>query len=117
MRVTKYEDTIYEKPEYSGKIFMYCSKTWNVLFPLVDIIRILKKNTIIGYTYGKSQQYIRMYGPQYNHMLISYDLKNKKDYVENLKAIKNIFIFSDEPDITVDNLISAAKKNKINVTF
>ena len=39
---TKYEDAVYEKVEFSGKIFMYASSSWNILFPIVDIIRILK---------------------------------------------------------------------------
>jgi len=44
---TKYEDTVYEKVVHSGKIFMYNSPSWNILFPVVDIIRILKKNTFL----------------------------------------------------------------------
>jgi hypothetical protein len=112
---TKYEDTVYEKVPYSGKIFMYSSTPWNVLFPIVDIIRSLKRNTIIGYKYGKGQQIIKLYSPQYNHCLLGYDLKNKKDYLENLKAVRNIFIFSDEQDAFATNLISVASKNKINV--
>jgi hypothetical protein len=112
---TKYEDTVYEKIEYSGKIFMYSSVSWNVLFPVVDIIRILKKNTIIGFKYGKGQQMVRTYSQQYNHCVLGYDLKNKNDYINNLKAVKNIFIFSDESDIVATNLINVASKNKINV--
>ena len=112
---TKYEDTVYEKVEFSGKIFMYSVSSWNVLFPIVDIIRLLKKNTIIAHTFGKGQQIIRMYGCQYNHCILGYDLKTKKDYLENLKTVKDIFIFSDESDTTATNLMNAAKKNKINV--
>ena len=112
---TKYEDTIYEKPEYSGKIFMYSSVSWNVLFPIVDVIRSLRKNTIVGHAYGKGQQIIKTYVPQYNHSLLGYDLKNKKDYLINLKAVKNIFIFSDESDFVATNLMNVAKKNGINV--
>ena len=112
---TKYEDTVYEKVEYSGKIFMYSSVSWDVLFPIVDIIRILKKNTIIGFKYGKGQQNIKLYGNQYNHCVLGYDLKNKKDYLENLKAVKNIFIFSDEQDVFATNVMNVASKNKINV--
>jgi hypothetical protein len=111
----KYEETVYEKTEYSGKIFMYCSPSWNVLYPVVDIIRILKKNTIIGFKYGKGQQMIRIYGTQYNHSVLGYDLKNKNDYLTNFKAVKNIFIFSDESDTIATNLMSTAKKNNINV--
>jgi len=112
---TKYEDTAYEKPEYSGKIFMYCSPSWNILFPVVDIIRELRKNTIIGYMYGKGQQMIRTYGTQYYHSVIGYELKKKSDYLNNLKSVKNIFIFSDESDIIATNLINVAKTNKINI--
>ena len=114
-RITKFEDVFYEKPEFSGKMFMYSSLSWNVLFPIVDIIRLLKKNTIIGYKYGKGQELIKNYGPQYNHRMLGYDLKNKNDYLKNLQMVKNIFIFSDESDIIATNLLSAAKSNKINV--
>lgn len=112
---TKYEDTVYEKVVHSGKIFMYNSPSWNILFPVVDIIRILKKNTIIGFKYNKNQQHIRTYGSQYNHSVLGYELKNKNDYLNNLKAVKNIFIFSDESDVVATNLINAAKINKINI--
>ena len=112
---TKYEDTVYERVEYSGKIFMYSSVSWQVLFPIVDIIRLLKKNTIICHVYGKGQQIIKTYSPQYYHCLLGYELKNKINYLENLKTVKNIFIFSDESDIIATNLINTAKKNKINV--
>jgi len=112
---TKYEDTVYEEVKYTGKIFMYSSISWQVLFPIVDIIRLLKKNTVIGFKYGKGQQLIKMYGSQYSHCMLGYDLKNKNDYLVNLKAVKNIFIFSDESDIVATNLMSAAKKNKMNV--
>ena len=108
----KYED-VYEKVEFSGKIFMYNSPTWNVLFPVVDIIRLLQKNTIIGFKYGKGQHMIRVYGTQYNHSIIGYDFKNKNDYVTNLRAVKNIFIFSDESDPIATNFINISKKNKM----
>jgi len=112
MPVSKYDD-VYEKVEYSGKIFIYNSPTWNTLFPIVDIIRILKKNTIIGFKYGKGQQSIRMYGTQYNHCMSGYELKNKDDYLK--LNFKNIFTFSDEPDYIITNLINFSKKNKVNV--
>ena len=112
---TKYDDTIYEKVVYSGKVFIYNSVSWNVLFPIVDIIRLLKKNTIIASLHGKGQQIIKTYGPQYNHMMLYYELKNKHNYIEHLKAVKNIFIFSDSDDIIATNLMNTAKKNKINV--
>ena len=111
----KYEDTIYEKVKYTGKIFMYNSPEWEVLYPIVNIIRILRENTIIGHSYGKKQQTIATYGRQYNFLVLGYDLKTKKDYIENLKAVKSIFIFSDSQDTVATNLINAATKNKINV--
>ena len=114
-RIPKFEETLYEKTEFSGKILMYSSVSWNVLFPIVDIIRLLKKNTIIGHTYGKGQTIIKHYGSQYGHTIIGYDLKNKNDYLQNLRMINNIFIFTDESDVIATNLINAAKKNKINV--
>ena len=114
-RIAKFEETIYEKTEFSGKIFMYSSVLWNVLFPIVDILRILKKNTIIGFKYGKGQNIIKNYGSAYNHRKVGYDLNNKKDYLSNLKMVKNIFIFTDEDDIVATNLINVAKINKINV--
>jgi hypothetical protein len=112
---TKYEDAIYEKIVFSGKIFMYNTVSWNIIFPIVDLIRLFKKNTIIGYVHGKAQQTISTFGSQYNHRMLGYDLKNKRDYLENLKAVKNIFIFSDEKDNTVINLMNTGRKNKINV--
>jgi hypothetical protein len=112
---TKYEDAVYEKVVFSGKIFMYNTVSWNVIFPIVDIIRLLKKNTIIGYVHGKAQQTISTYGSQYNHRMVGYDLKNKRDYLENLKAVRVVFMFSDEKDNTIVNLTNIAKRNKINV--
>jgi hypothetical protein len=112
---TKYEDSVYEKVEYTGKIFMYNDIKWDVLYPIVDIIRLLKPNTIISHSYGKNQTIVPMYGRQYNHLVLGYDLKKKQDYLENLKAVKNIFIFSDHADTIATNLMNAAKKNKINV--
>ena len=112
---TKYEDAIYEKVQFSGKIFMYNSVSWDTLYPVVDIIRLLKKNTIIGTMIGKGQQNISTYGNQYNHRMLSYELKTKKDYLQNLKAVRNIFIFSDEHDNTAKNLMNTGRLNKINV--
>ena len=112
---TKYEDAVYEKVEYSGKIFMYNDVKWDTLYPIVDIIRLLKPNTIISHMYGKNQITVPMYGRQYNHLVLGYDLKQKQDYLENLKAVKNIFVFIDQSDTIATNLMNAAKKNKINV--
>jgi hypothetical protein len=112
---TKYEDAVYEKVQFSGKIFMYNQSSWDTLYPVVDIIRLLKKNTIIGTMVGKGQQNISIYGNQYNHRMLSYELKTKKDYLQNLKAVRNIFIFSDSHDNTAKNLINTGSSNKINV--
>ena len=114
-RIGKFEETCYEKIQFSGKIFMYSSLSWNVLFPIVDIIRLLKKNTIISYKYGKGQQIIKNYSTQYNHRVLGCDFKNKKDYLSSLKTVKNIFVFTDEDDIFITNLINTAKVNKINI--
>jgi hypothetical protein len=111
----KYDEIVYEKVVCSGKIFMYNSYLWDTLFPIVDIIRILKPNTVIGHVYGKKQQTIWTYGSQYNHRVCGYELKNKRDYLENLKAVKTIFIYTDSQDTIATNLINAANKNKINV--
>jgi hypothetical protein len=42
-------------------------------------------------------------------------LKTKKDYLQNLKAVRNIFIFSDSHDNTAKNLMNTGRLNKINV--
>ena len=113
-RISKFEETYYEKTEFSGKIFMYSSVSWNVLFPVVDIIRLLKKNTIIGFKHGKGQQIIKNYSQQYNHRTMGYDLIKKSDYLDNLRMVKTIFIFTDESDTFATNLINFSKTNKIN---
>jgi hypothetical protein len=113
-RITKYDDAIFHKPNYWGKIFMYNNPSWNVLFPIVDIIRILPKETIITHTYAKNQGTIRLYGSQYNHSVIGIDLKKKEDYIENLKSVTFIFIFSDNQDTLADNLIKYCEKTKTN---
>ena len=73
-RISKFDDIPFEKVIYSGKIFIYNSPEWNILYPIVNIIRLLKPNTIIGYKYGKGQNIIKTYGTQYFHRLIGYDL-------------------------------------------
>jgi hypothetical protein len=112
---SKFDDVPFEKVVYTGKIFIYNEPKWDVLFPIVDIIRLLKKNTIIGYKYGKGQKNIQMYGLQYFCNVIGNDLHTKKDYLENLKAVKCIYIFNDRPDATATSLLNAAKVNSINV--
>ena len=55
-KIVKYDDALYPKPEYWGKIMIYNSPTWDCLYPFVDIIRILPKDTIIAYKFGKNQE-------------------------------------------------------------
>jgi hypothetical protein len=104
-RIVKYQDDIFPRPNYWGKILIYNSPSWDILFPVVDIIRILPRETIIASKNGKNQSNIRLYGSQYNHLVLGIDLNNKKDYLEHLKCVKFIFIFSDTQDIFADNLI------------
>jgi len=111
----KYDDPVYKKPNHWGKILMYNNHTFNVLFPIVDIIRILPKETIISHKYAKNQNIIKLYGGQYNFLLLGIDLIKKQDYLENLKTVKFIFIFSDVQDTIADNLINYCKKTKTNL--
>ena len=116
-RPIKYEDTPFEVHSCSGKIFIYNSPEWNILFPIVDIIRLLLPNMIISHKYGKGQMIIKTYGNQYFHRVIGCDLKNKNDYVKNIinGMIKFIFIFSDYSDTVSTNLIELSNKYKINM--
>lgn len=113
-RQVKYDDIPFEKITFNGKIFMYNTPNWNILYPIVDIIRALKPNTIICHKIGKGQEIIRTYGSQYNHRILKEPLSVKNDYLIALKMVKCIFIFSDTSDIIATNLINAAKTNKIN---
>ena len=113
-RQIKYDDIPFEKAEYCNKIFMYNEPSWDVLFPIVDIIRALEKHTIISFKYGKGTQFIRLYGIQYNHLVTGLDLKNKNDYINLNKAmVKFIFIFTDISDVVATNLIKTGKTYKI----
>jgi hypothetical protein len=113
-RLPKVDEQFYEKTDFSSKIFMYCSPEWNVLYPIVEVIRILKSNTIIGYMYGKGQRDIKTYSQQYNHRILGYNLENKRDYNELLRTkIKFIFIFNDGQDPISTNLINFSNKNNL----
>jgi len=112
-RQIKYDDLPFEKVQLSGKIFMYCSKDFNVLFPIVDLIRLLRKNTIIAYTSGKGQNIIRTYGTQYNHRVVGADLRTKDDYNEVLSRVRCIFLFTNGNDTVCSNLLSFSEKNKL----
>ena len=105
----KYDEIPFEKPEYSGKIFMYATPGWETLFPIVDIIRILKKPSIISTRNGKGQSDIRTYGRQYYHRVLHDDIVNKKDYLSVLKTVKCAFIFNNTPDPIVTNVLQVCK--------
>jgi hypothetical protein len=104
-----------EKIVYTNKVFMYCNPKWDCLYPIVDIIRLLSKTTIISYSFGKGQNTIKMYGCQYNHLTIGVDLKKKDDYINNILkgSIKFIYVFTDGPDTRAENLIKLSHDNKI----
>ena len=114
-RVVKYDDGTFQKPNYWGRILIYNNPSWNILYPIVDIIRILPKETIIAHKYGKNTNIIRTYGSQYNHSVMGIDLNKQKEYIENLRSVKFIFIFSDTQDIFADNLINYCEKTKTNL--
>ena len=101
----------YEKIQFSGKIFMYHQKDWEVIYPIVELIKNLKEHTLIGYSYGKGNKIIKLYGTQYNHRLLGYTFENTTDYKKNLKMNNIIITFSDVPDKFIDNLINYSKSN------
>ena len=112
----KYEDTPYEPTSYSRKIFIYNDPTWGNLFPIVDIIRLLEKNTIIGYKYGKGSIIVKTYGKQYYHRVLGYEINNNKDYLTIINSlIRVILIFSDVADNITKNLINLSTLHKINL--
>jgi hypothetical protein len=114
-RQTKYETEIYEKVQFNGKVYMYTSHRWGVLYPVVDIIRLFRPNTIIAHKIGMGQDIIRTYGSQYGHRVLETDLKNKNDYLLSLKMVKCIFLYTDGADHVVSSLMNLGKKNKIPV--
>lgn len=110
----KIED-IYEKSVLNGKVLMYCTPGWEVLFPVVDIIRLFKSNTVISHKYGKGQQIITTYGIQYNHRITGYDITKKSEYIDALRMVKGVFIFTDSADSYAETFINLAKSMKILV--
>ena len=115
-RQMKYEVESYAKIVFSGKIYMYTSPYyWNILYPVVDIIRLFRPNTIIAHKMGKGQDIIRTYGSQYNHRVLETDLKTKNDYLLSLRMVKCIFLYTNGPDHVVTSLMNLGKKNKIPV--
>jgi hypothetical protein len=113
-RAPKYDDIPFEKFVSSGKIMMYSSPNWKTAYPIVDIIRLLKKNTIIQCKVGKGQSEIDMYGTQYYHRIVRCDLNTKQDYDNLCRAfIKTIFIYTDVADTVAKNLLKCADTLKI----
>ena len=108
-RQMKYDDVPFEKTEFSGKIFMYSTPGWEILFPIVDIIRLLKKNTIISTRNGKGQNDIRTYGSQYYHRMLHNDILSKKDYLDVFKSVKCVFLFNNTSDFVVTNVLQVCK--------
>ena len=109
------QQDIYEPVKHSGKIFIYIHE-WDILYPVIDIIRILEKCTIITFKHTKGQNIIKTYGSQYSHVTFGLDLKTSKDYITELYTgkVKTIFIFSNTPDPTSTNLLAFAEKYRIN---
>jgi len=108
----KFDETEFQKPVYCGKIFMYNSDSWNVLYPIVDLIRLFPKPLIITHGYKKNQGDIKLYSQQYGHTVIGTDFKTKEDYVKNLKTVKFVFLFSDTSDAFADNIIKYCSTSK-----
>ena len=108
----KFDETIFHKPNYMGKIFIYNSPGWNVLYPIVDIIRLLPKPMILTHSYKKNQGNIKLYGSQYGHSVMGVDLKTKNDYINYLKMVTFVFIFSDEEDPFASNVIKYCEVSK-----
>jgi hypothetical protein len=108
-RQMKYDDVPFEKTEFSGKIFMYSTPGWEILFPIVDLIRLLKKNTIISTRNGKGQNDIRTYGSQYYHRMLHNDILSKKDYLDVFKSVKCVFLFNNTSDFVVTNVLQVCK--------
>lgn len=114
-RVPKYDEVPFEKWSCSGKCFIYISQSWDILYPYIDVLRLLKKNTIVRYRYGKNQQNVLLYSTQYNHRVIGTELKTKQDYNNLQRArIDTFFIFSDNSDPIATNLLKCAEQFKTN---
>jgi hypothetical protein len=109
---TKFDETFFEKPNYYTKFFMYNSSNWDILYPIVNLIRLFPKPTIITHCYRKNQTDIKLYGKQYGHLVIGNDFKVKEDYIKNLKSVKFVFVFSDTSDPFADNIIKYCKTSK-----
>jgi hypothetical protein len=109
----KYDDTQLEKTTFNGKVLMYCTPGWETLYPIVDIIRLLKSNTIISFKFGKGQGIIKTYGMQYGHRVTGYQIGNKQEYIDALRMVKCVFVFTDSADSYAETFINMAKTLKI----
>ena len=115
-RVLKFEDSVYAPTFNWGKVFIYNDPTWGVLYPIVDIIRILPKGASIAFKNGPGQGIIRNYSSQYNYTTMGFDIKTKEDYLDVIYKgkVKFIFIFSDKQDAFSKNLLDFGEKFGIN---
>jgi hypothetical protein len=111
------DELIFEKINYWGKIFIYNDPTWDTLYPVVDIIRILPQHTIIEFKIAKGQNIIKTYGSQYNYRTMGHDLFKKEHYTSVFCKgnILFVFIFTDKPDIFSQNLLNFTEKHGLNV--
>ncbi len=112
MAPSKVEE-VYEKVEFSGKIFMYCTPGWDVLYPVVDLIRLFKPDTVIAHKNGKGQQTVVTYGIQYGHRVTGYHIVTKDDYIEALRMVKCVCVFTDTSDSYAETFINMAKTMNI----
>lgn len=112
-RPIKYDDTYEYVPSYT-KVFMYINPEWDVLFPYVEILRLLDRSTIV-YKNGKNQTKIRHHASYYNHTTFGEDLKTKEDYLQTIirGRVKFVFVFTDSQDSFSINMMEFAKKQNI----
>jgi hypothetical protein len=113
-RPSKYDEpTEVERIKYFTKIFMYNSESFKNIGPVVEIIKNID-TSIIAYKYGKHQETIKLYGCQYFHRVIGYELLKPNDYLDTILngMVKFIFIFSNSSDNISSNLLNLAEKYK-----
>jgi hypothetical protein len=113
-RPSKYDDpTEAECVKYFTKIFMYNSESFKNIGPIVEIIKNIDKS-IIAYKYGKHQETIKLYGCQYFHRVIGYELYKPNDYLDSILngMVRFMFIFSNSSDHVSSNLLNLAEKYK-----
>jgi len=117
----KTRDKMKEEPEVFvkyvawGKVFMYINPSFNILYPIVDLIKILPENTSIINTYGKGQSLIRTYGTQYGYRVMTNNLKTPNDYTDTIvrSNVQFVITFSDTDDHVLTNLFRYANGYKI----